>query len=282
MSNRRSQWIIRFCFTIAGLLWVQMALYGLIRIFNLQAKANLLHICSSWLLAWQFPILALVLDVLIWSTIAISAVLAGRQLLAYRKAKSKLRERCRDDLSRSIAMRYALSTRNVAIVEAQEPIALTMGFTRPLIVLSTGLLDLLDETELEAVIRHEQFHLNKLDSLRTMITYFMFRSLWYLPILKWCHHSFRISREVLADQYAVERTGSAIGLGSALLKLARLGSTSRFHFAHASFADTPINLRIQQLLDPERSEGLKPPLVPAMISLHVLAFLTSLLLPSFL
>lgn len=280
MLNRQSQWIIRLCAAVAGLLWLQMVLYGIIRIFNLPAWANLLDFCNSWLVRWRLPFLALIMDGLIWSTLAISLWLAVRQLLAYARVKLRFHKHRMDSLSRSLAIRHSLAPKKLMMVSSREPLALTMGFIRPVIVVSTGLLELLDEAELEAVLRHEQFHLRKRDSLRTLVTYILSRSLWYLPILRWCHHSFRVWREVLADRYAVAQTGSAAGLGSALLKLARLGPVARMSFAHASFADTPINLRIQSLIDPQCKTSLKPPLVPAMISLHVLAFLTVLLLPA--
>ncbi|MNI89252.1 hypothetical protein D3C73_1466320 [compost metagenome] len=106
--------------------------------------------------------------------------------------------------------------------------------------------------------------------------------MWYLPILKWCHQCCKISREVLADRYAISRTGSTVGLGSALIKLVKTNSTSRMTFAHASFADTPINVRIRQLIDPHEKPAVKLPLISAMVSLHVIAVLTALLLPAYL
>jgi hypothetical protein len=90
---------------------------------------------------------------------------------------------------------------------------------------------------------------------------------------------YKISREILADRYAIERTGSVHGLGGALLKLVKVKSVN-YAFAHASFADTSMNVRIRQLIDPEKEEPFRMPWKAAIVSLHVVALITGLLLPA--
>lgn len=282
MWNHQSKWTIRFCVAAAVMLWLQMAFYGLFKALRLPAFAGFFDMCNSWLMRWRMPFLAVLLDVLVWSTLTIGISLAMVQLFSYWKVKARLNKTYDMKLSLLLARRYSLHHKQLMVVASKESIALTMGFFRPVIIISTGLIQLLDEAELEAVIRHEEFHLNQYDSVRTFFTYFLFKTMWYLPILKWCHQYYRTSREVLADQYAVTRTGSAIGLGSALLKLIKHNPAQQMSFAHASFADTPLNVRIQSLIDPQIKAGLRPPLFASMVSLHVLLLLIALLLPAYL
>ncbi|MNP68845.1 hypothetical protein D3C76_1648580 [compost metagenome] len=90
----------------------------------------------------------------------------------------------------------------------------------------------------------------------------------------------KISAEVQADHYAVTRTGSPVGLGSALLKLARHKPAIPMSLSHVSFADSPINIRIRQLIDPAEKPRMRLPLLSTVISLQVAAVLASLLLPA--
>jgi beta-lactamase regulating signal transducer with metallopeptidase domain len=282
MFNRQSKSFIFICLLAAGILLTQMTLYTVFKLFQWSALANLFDMCNSLLMKWRMPFLALLLDVLVLSTLAAGLLFTGIQLFSYLRAKAKLASIRQETLITSISESYGLRRKDLLVISCKEPVALTMGFFRPVIVLSTGLLQLLDDNELEAVIRHEEFHLKKYDSLRTLITYLLSKSMWYLPILKWCHQCLKISREVLADRYAISKTGSTVGLGSALLKLVKNNSSSRMTFAHASFADTPINVRIKHLIDPQEKPAVKLPLLSAMISLQVIAVLTALLLPAYL
>src|SRR3972149_890787 len=48
-----------------------------------------------------------------------------------------------------------LPRRRIELFAAPEPMAITVGYVSPRILLSSGLLDVLDESELEAVLHHE-------------------------------------------------------------------------------------------------------------------------------
>ena len=96
-----------------------------------------------------------------------------------------------------------------------------MGLFTPHIVLSTGLLSVLDENELEAVIYHEQSHVANKDPLKTFLLSTLASALWYIPFIKWSHKRFKVMREVLADQDAIVKNGTPAHIGSALLKMVK-------------------------------------------------------------
>jgi beta-lactamase regulating signal transducer with metallopeptidase domain len=127
---------------------------------------------------------------------------------------------------------------------------------------------MLEEEELAAVIHHERFHQMSLDPLRCFIMGLLTSVLWFLPILQWQNRYYRIAREVLADRYAILVLGSERALGSALLKLIKCGKPPVF-VAAVSFADTSVNYRIHQLLNPHEEVMPVPPRGPMLLSVPV-------------
>lgn len=280
MGNSLSKSVLILFLSAAGLLLIQMVMYAGFLLFRWEALRSWFDMCNSWFIQWGMPFMAILLDALVWTTVLAGATMLGIQLVSYLRVKRKFAPLRRRDQEETIALSYRLPKRRLVIINQEQAVALTMGFIRPVIVLSTGLIHMLEEQELEAVIRHEEYHMRHHDALRAMPAYLLSKMMWYLPILRWCYHVLKISAEVQADQYAVSRTGSPIGLGSALLKLARHKPLVHMNFAHASFADTPINLRIRQLIDPAEKPTLRLPLLSTVISLQVAVVLASLLLPA--
>ncbi|MDF2926260.1 MAG: putative family peptidase [Paenibacillaceae bacterium] len=282
MRNRQAQSLIVFSILTAAIIFSQMVLYALFLMFHWPMLANLFDMCNNWLMKLRLPLVAKGLDVLVLSTVITGFLFTISQILASFRVKARFSAVLDPEQSRQMVRRYALAEGNLMVIRCQKPMAFTMGFFRPVIIMSTGLTDLLEEEELEAVVRHEQFHLINRDPLRTLCIYALSSIMWYVPILRWCHHCFKTTREVLADRYAISATGSAVGLGSALVKLTKSSTPLSMSFAHASFADTPINIRIRQLLDPQEKPRIKLPWFSAIVSFQVLVLLTALFLPAYL
>ncbi|WP_438449017.1 M56 family metallopeptidase [Gorillibacterium sp. sgz5001074] len=280
MPNNRSHAIFWTCMLIAGTLLLQMTLYMLQSIFRWSLPLNVFNLCHTWLGSMGWPFIQMMLDVLIVSTFAVSVWLCARQAFLLMRAKRRIRRMTHTRLTEALDREYIGGSGRLTVIGHAEPVALTMGFIRPRIILSTGLIRILEREELEAVIRHEQYHLLQLDPLKTLLTYLASSVLWYVPILKWCHSVYKISCEVMADRYAVVCTGgSPAGLGGALLKLVRVQSAD-VTFAHASFTDTSMNVRIRQLVDPDAQVPFRMPWKAALISISVTAAITGLLLPA--
>jgi Zn-dependent protease with chaperone function len=73
----------------------------------------------------------------------------------------------------------------IDVIVADSPFALTVGYLRPRIVISSVLVELLEESELEAVIRHEFVHASRLDPLRVLLSDFFRAGLPFVPVLSY-------------------------------------------------------------------------------------------------
>lgn len=139
---------------------------------------------------------------------------------------------------------------HILVVQHREFLALTIGFVNPKVVLSTFVMEHFSEKELQAILFHEQFHLMHRDPLKRMMTQIVLGVLGYVPLLKRLVQYYHISRELLADRYAMEKMNHNEALGSVLLKVAKMGECRSFGEAAAQFAQSPMHYRILQVIDP--------------------------------
>ena len=137
------------------------------------------------------------------------------------------------------------------VVHDKSIIALTSGFLRPQIVLSTGLLELLSADEIKSVLLHERYHCRHWHSLKKFVVQLMIDGMGYIPVMKGLGRYYFIRIELSADQYSMNQMNSSYEIGSALLKLVRLNDVQRAE-GMVHFADTGMNYRILQILNPDQ------------------------------
>ncbi len=101
------------------------------------------------------------------------------------------------------------------------------GLLRPRICVTTGLLSLLDEAELRALLLHERHHLRQRDPLRILIGAVLADAIGVLPIVPTLWQRYQVAQEVTADQAAIAGCDSDLPLSSALLKLLTAGGHPR-------------------------------------------------------
>jgi beta-lactamase regulating signal transducer with metallopeptidase domain len=97
--------------------------------------------------------------------------------------------------------------RAVQVVSTDEVLCFCIGLLRPRIVVSTGLVNLLDRAELDAVLAHEASHQRRRDPLRLMVASVAIRGLFFVPALTDLARAARLTTEVEADAAAVDRYG---------------------------------------------------------------------------
>ncbi|TYP70749.1 M56 family metallopeptidase [Paenibacillus methanolicus] len=276
MWNKHSKRLFWTCALPAALLLSQMVIYALHLAIGFELRFNLFQLCSSVVRKFGYMLAVYSLDAVVVSTLVMALAMMVRELVVARRTRRKLYAAMDVRASAKYNRLYGSGAGKIIVVRCEEPIAFTFGFRRPLIVLSTGLLKLLDIGELAAVIHHERFHQRYHDPVKTYLLHFFGAVLWYIPILRWGHARYKLTREILADRYAIERQGTPASLSGALVKMLRYGQTGRVAVAHVSFADTGVNQRIRQLLEPSDRAQLKVPLIQAAISAHVMAVLGAL------
>lgn len=277
MWKNRSKILFASAFCLALIVWTQMGLYAAHKLLGWGLSFNVFEICSSLLKALGFDMVTPLLSALVIYTYGFSIWIWAKQVYKSQRAYRKILAYRDEALTGKLNARFASEKPDLLVVCCKEPIALTLGLLKPRIILSSGLLELLDEEELEAVVHHELFHRNHKDPLKTFLLQLACSVMRYIPILRWCYHHYKIVREILADHAAMTAMGSPASLGSALLKLVKQRErAAAMDFAYVSFADTSINYRIRQILDPQDKPSLGQPLKHAFVSLPVVLSLSLL------
>ncbi len=230
---------------LLGLLWWQSPHLAQGVLLACQSAAEALH--------GYLPLAGLLLPL----GLLLAALLAG---LAKLFSQLRFTRRLLDDLSRRQApwpagladLTTALELAGrVTLVEDQEAYAFAAGLARPRIWLSSGLLALLDEAELAAVLRHERHHLRRRDPLRVLLARSVAQGLFFLP-----------AADALCDRYmqAKEREADAASganhdLAAALLKLLRAGASAPASASLAAASSSGAAGRIHSLLEIEPADG---------------------------
>ncbi|WP_027409835.1 M56 family metallopeptidase [Anoxybacteroides tepidamans] len=160
----------------------------------------------------------------------------------------------KDEIStESLNVKYPEFNNRILVIESSEFIALTIGFIKPKIVISTFVAKRFSDEELRAILLHEQFHLLHRDPLKLMLVKIVSDQVGYVPLLKRLAQYYNISRELLADGYAMRRGKNNTAIGAVLLKVAKMGEGGSFSEGAAHFAQSSINYRILQMIDPNKS-----------------------------
>ena len=193
-----------------------------------ELTAGLLHIygaCRVWLRSPAEPLLALasagpalvfISAALggvssLWDTFRARTLVRGFRAVGFQQ----------DPRVAAIARRLGVADR-VHTVSDPEPYALTAGFWRPAIFLSTGMTALLEGDELEAVLRHELAHVRCRDPLKVLLGRAVRRALFFLPLVDDLWTRYVIASELAADASVVAAQGRS-PLARALVRLLPAG-----------------------------------------------------------
>jgi beta-lactamase regulating signal transducer with metallopeptidase domain len=276
MWENKSKLIFTSCLIISGLLFFQMAMYVLQVLLGWQTNYNLIQLCHTAIGFLGLFWIGYILNAVVFYTFLYSLWIAAKQIYISISFNRKLARSRNGLLSRSINERFGSGKEQIWIVQNERPAAMAIGIWNPRIILSTGLLHVLSEDELEAVIHHEMYHMKHADPLKTFILSYFATVMWYVPVLNLLRHNYKIVREVLADTYAIHQMGNSFMLGSALLKLLKGRIPERVPISCVSFADTSVNYRIRKILDPHVEPDLQWPIKPTLVSIHVLLIMCTL------
>lgn len=107
--------------------------------------------------------------------------------------------------------------RRTLLVQDPRPYTFTLGLFRPRVWVSTGLVEILETAELQAVLRHERHHLARRDPLRVFVSRCLARLLFFVPLAPALRDAYLVAKEVEADAAC----GADDVLATALLKLLR-------------------------------------------------------------
>lgn len=226
---------------LAGLLWWQIP--------HLAQGVWLACQSAAQAVEGYLPLAGLLLPL----ALLVMSVLRGLSMLASQLWYTRLLVRDLDQ--RSLPMPDGLASQagslhlggRVTVVEDGDAYAFAAGLTQPRIWLSSGLLALLDEAELAAVLRHERHHLVRRDPLRVLLARSLAHGLFFVPVAGVLRDRYMEAKEREADA----ASGANHDLAAALLKLMRAGSPLPPSASLAAAASAPTALRIRRLLGGE-------------------------------
>jgi Zn-dependent protease with chaperone function len=125
------------------------------------------------------------------------------------------------------AARVGLGPARVRVVEGLPNPAFTTGFWSPHVYVAASLPDVLDASQLEAVLAHERAHVTRRDPLRLSVLRFLACILFYIPALRRLADDLTDEAEIDADDAAASRS-APLALASAILVLAQWATEHRF------------------------------------------------------
>ncbi len=134
-------------------------------------------------------------------------------------SRKKLLRNCKSNTSFTILLEKLRLTEKTYLIENEKQFAFCLGIRKPKIYISTALLSILNEREIEAVLRHERYHLNNRDTLTMLIASIAESLLPFFPLISDFLHNYRIEREIRADAESVQGLGDEKPLISVLKKL---------------------------------------------------------------
>lgn len=278
MKVRKHHLVLFAMVAFSGFIWIQYVFYLLHQFVGLQPKWNFLQYCVSAIRQHSY--------IHEWVTIGLNTVIAysfgmtvwgiGKQWILSRRWSNHIRMHRNGGLTEQLNQHYSQFKARINVIDHQDLIALTSGFFRPKIVVSSKLIERLTDQELTAVLWHEWSHCTQFDPLRLLLAKTMKISLPYFPVFKYMEHYIQVWVELQADRHSVTRMKSPMHLANVLVKGLRTESGST---TGIGFANQAINYRLKQLIEPQ--SPVRVPLWGATSSMNTLItvlFLTSVLI----
>ena len=184
--------------------------------------------------------------------------------------RSKAKSTNRAHIGRVSQCLQALSNECNVEVEVWEncyPSAYVRGYKSPRIVLTSGLLEILDNEELEGVVAHELAHVKSRDNYLNWV--FVFRELtFFSPFTQAAYAVFSQAREEAADITAISGSEErGLALASALIKVAKraqeLIQLTQLSWAHSYFTGAQgVTRRVELLVNGEQEYSSLSPIYP--------------------
>lgn len=176
-------------------------------------------------------------------------------------------------LTKRLTYKYRSLNTNILVVNDESFIAMAIGMWKPTIVISSAVLDMFNDDEVKAIVLHEFHHCRNHDNVKLLVMKLLTEGFGYFPIMNSIYRYYQTWMELLADRFAIRYMGTELPLASVLLRLSSF-TRSKQHAAGVHFADTTMNYRIAQVLNPSQAVKVKVDMLrPLLLSLSLLLLL---------
>jgi beta-lactamase regulating signal transducer with metallopeptidase domain len=146
------------------------------------------------------------------------------------------------------------------LVPSDRPVAVLYGIRRPIILLSTWMVDHLDQQELEAVLMHELVHVRRRDYLLNWVALLLRDAFFYLPTSRIAYRQLHYEKELATDDLVAQSTKRPLALASALTKVwLSLAGDASTHLVQSLLERRELIAgRVERLLDTQNPTAGKP------------------------
>jgi Zn-dependent protease with chaperone function len=160
--------------------------------------------------------------------------------------------------------------------EQTRPQMAVVGLLRPRLFVSSGAFALLSAEELRAALAHEAAHCRSRDLWRQFIVRLLPDVLPGTRFFAACERRFLKSVEESADESGARASGNALGLASAIVKIAKFADAHPAPLgAYLVSAETELSGRVKRLLKPEGAKGQRLPRFAITATITATALLLS-------
>jgi Zn-dependent protease with chaperone function len=118
-----------------------------------------------------------------------------------------------------LAERRGTTVPRIRLYPYDRPVAFTYGWWRPVIFLSTWMVEHLDHEEREAVLAHEVEHVARRDYFVMALAIALRDAFWYVPTSWTVYRQLQHEKELTCDEWASHLTNRPLALASALAKV---------------------------------------------------------------
>ena len=172
------------------------------------------------------------------------------------------------ELSSSLKIKQAVTLLESGIAK----IPLVIGYLKPVILIPVGLVNSLEQNEVEAILLHELAHISRNDYLVNLLQSIMETLLFFNPAVLWLSYLIKTERENCCDDAVVSQTNNKIGYIQALVHFQEHNlNPPRYAFAFGGKGAAMIR-RLERMVN-NRNRGLN---YPEIICLGVLLALSVL------
>ena len=193
-----------------------------------------------------------------------------RMIHLFRPLQADLPERLKTKLSA-----HQLTVEDIVFLKVDSVHAFCLGFRRPRIWLTAGLVNLLTDDELAAVLAHEVRHFRQRDPLRLLVSRALKSAFFFLPLIKSLADAAELQQETEADRHAIAHLGDDLPLLCALQKILKYNQPL---FISETATYTAFNLseaRLKKLIYPATPRNWSKIFWAGVINLVILLALSS-------
>lgn len=212
--------------------------------------SHTIYYCRSIINSLSMPIpyyLGAILFILLFVFLLISIIKLFVIYIKIQLFRKKLIKNLKSNEGFIMLLEKLTLTNKTYLIENEKQFAFCLGIRKPKIYISTNLVNALTIQELEAVLRHERYHLNNKDTLTMLIASIGESLLPFFPIFSDFLRNFRIEREIEADREAVRGLGDSYPLISVLKKFLKAPSLATATVSAIADEDT-LESRIKALV----------------------------------